>query len=249
MLRNSLNGVFSVYKPKGLNSRKATDYVQLALSNELLGRTSSKLKRNELIKIGHGGTLDPLAEGVLVLGVGSGCKQLSNYLKCNKEYIVTAKLGQSTDTFDSEGKVINQGNIDHLTAGLVEETLRAFKGTISQTPPIYSALRMNGKRLYDYARDNIPLPKPIQPRTVLIEEIELVNFSGDMCSFRVQCGGGTYMRSLVHDMAISMGTFGHMTGLQRTRQGAFNLNNSLLLNEEEITVPNVESKIKQFEVI
>lgn len=73
-----------------------------------------------------------------MLGVGSGCKQLSNYLKCNKEYIVTAKLGQSTDTFDSEGKVINQGKVDHLTAGLVEETLRAFKGTISQTPPMYA---------------------------------------------------------------------------------------------------------------
>ncbi|KAI8977900.1 tRNA pseudouridine synthase B, partial [Pilobolus umbonatus] len=176
--------------------------------------------------------LDPLAEGVLVMGVGEGCKGLRGYLQCEKEYLVTAKFGAATDTYDSQGVITHQGKTDHMTRELVENTMPMFRGCITQVPPIYSALRMNGKRLYDYARQGIALPKAIEGRQTTIDELEMVEYNVDECVFRVKCGGGTYMRSLVNDMAISMGTYGHMTALIRTRQGLFNVDNSLTLDED-----------------
>jgi tRNA pseudouridine55 synthase len=107
----------------------------------------------------------------------------------------------------------------------------------------YSALRIQGKRLYDYARNGIALPEPIQPRQVYIESLELVNFDQDTCVLRVVCGGGTYMRSLVHDMANSMGTYGHMTALERTRQGRFSVRDALVLNTACFNVEKVKSAI------
>ncbi|ORE07489.1 tRNA pseudouridine synthase B, partial [Rhizopus microsporus var. microsporus] len=181
----------------------------------------------------------------LVLGIGNGCKELTKYLEGSKEYIVTAKLGQATDTYDVDGKIVKEGRTDHLTSSLVKETLSTFKGQITQIPPIYSALKMNGKRLYDYARENIPLPEEIKPRVAFVKDIELLNYGNDTCVFRVECGGGTYMRSIVHDMAIAMGTFGHMTALKRTKQGLFTLDDTLPLDWESISLVNVKSKIEE----
>ncbi|KAI9249894.1 pseudouridine synthase [Sporodiniella umbellata] len=243
----SVSGVFSIYKPKGVNSRKAVDFVQMALSREVTGKMDGRLSRKEKLKMGHGGTLDPLAEGVLVLGVGHGCKQLANYLAGTKEYIVTAQLGSATDTFDSEGKKTQEGPTDHLHHQLIADTLATFQGNISQVPPIYSALRMNGKRLYDYARNHQALPETIQPRPVFIQEIELLEFQKDSCRFRVRCGGGTYMRSLVNDMAMAMGTSGHMTGLQRTKQGPFGIQDSLAM-DSSLCLHHVMNKIKEFAI-
>ncbi|KAI8640779.1 tRNA pseudouridine synthase B, partial [Parasitella parasitica] len=181
--------------------------------------------------------------GSSVLGLGRSCKQLSSYLECSKEYIVQAKFGQSTDTFDAEGQVIQIGKTDHLTRELIEKTLPQYQGHVTQVPPIYSALKMNGRRLYDYARQGIPLPKPIEPRRVFIEDIELIDFHDTECKLRIVCGGGTYMRSLVHDMAISMGTYAHMTALLRTRQGSFTVDDSLKL-DSTFSVESVASRYK-----
>ncbi|KAL7326524.1 pseudouridine synthase pus4 [Mucor circinelloides] len=202
------------------------------------------MRQRDRVKIGHGGTLDPMAEGVLVLGVGKGCKQLTEYLECTKEYIVEAKFGQSTDTFDAEGKVVQIGKTEHLTRDLIEKTLLQFQGHVTQVPPIYSALKMNGKKLYDYARQGAPLPKPIEPRKVFIEEIELIDLNNDHteCKLRVICGGGTYMRSIVHDMAICMGTCAHMTALERTRQGQFTVQDTLKL-DSTFSVDSVMAKL------
>ncbi|KAI9486296.1 MAG: tRNA pseudouridine synthase b [Benjaminiella poitrasii] len=234
-LRYTVNNVFAVYKPKGWTSRRVTDAVQLELSKEIWRKGHPDqpvpyLKRKDLVKIGHGGTLDPIAEGVLVIGVGHGCKQLSQFLRCTKEYIVTAKFGQETDTYDTEGKVTKTCPTDHLSRQLIQDTFPQFKGFINQMPPIYSAIRVQGKRLYNYARNNQSLPEPIKARQVLIEEIELLDFHQDWCQLRVTCGGGTYMRSLVHDMAMQMQTCAHMTALQRTRQAQFTLEHAYALD-------------------
>lgn len=135
-LVNAINGVFSVYKPKGWTSRKATDVVQFALCNELCQDPQVKLKRRDRLKIGHGGTLDPLAEGVLVLGVGKGCKELQKYLKGPKEYLVSAKFGTSTTTYDSEGQEIKKATTKHMTKELILKTLPHFTGIITQVPPM-----------------------------------------------------------------------------------------------------------------
>ncbi|CAO3638469.1 unnamed protein product [Mucor fragilis] len=244
-LKYALNGVFSVYKPKGWTSRKATDFVQHGLSNELWTHPSP-MRQRDRVKVGHGGTLDPMAEGVLVLGVGRGCKQLADYLEGTKEYIVGAKFGQSTDTFDAEGTVVQIGKTEHLTRALIEKTLPQFQGHVTQVPPIYSALKMNGKKLYDYARQGVPLPKPIEPRKVFIDKIELVHLNRDRteCTLRVVCGGGTYMRSIVHDMAIRMGTYAHMTALQRTQQGRFAVQDAMAL-DATLSVDSVMAKLMQ----
>ncbi|CEP16583.1 hypothetical protein [Parasitella parasitica] len=226
--------------PRGWSSRKAVDFVQYALSNELWTR-QSPLGQKHRLKIGHGGTLDPMAEGVL--GLGRGCKELTDYLECTKEYIVQAKFGQSTDTFDAEGQVMQIGRTDHLTRDLIEKTLPQYQGHVTQVPPIYSALKMNGRKLYDYARQGMPLPKPIEPRRVFIEDIKLIDFNEKECKLRIICGGGTYMRSLVHDIAISMGTYAHMTALQRTRQGRFTIDDTLKL-DSNFSVESVASRYK-----
>ncbi|KAI9360681.1 tRNA pseudouridine synthase B [Pilaira anomala] len=172
-----------------------------------------------------------MAEGVLVIGVGKSCKELPNYLSGTKEYLVQAKLGQATDTFDAMGEVTKTKDTSHITEELLNKTLPSFTGNITQVPPIYSALKIQGKRLYDYARRDIELPEPIKARNVYIEQLSLISLNQDMIELKVICGGGTYMRSLVHDLSISMGTCGHMTALKRTRQGIFHLSDALLLDD------------------
>ncbi|KAI8877891.1 tRNA pseudouridine synthase B [Backusella circina FSU 941] len=189
------------------------------------------IRQRDRLKIGHGGTLDPMARGVLVLGVGTGCKQLHQYLDGTKEYTVTAKFGEATDTYDAEGTITHTGPIDHLTRQLLEEALVHFRGEITQLPPIYSALKVNGKRMYEYARTGLVLPQPIQPRNVKITKLELGAFDGTTCILHVTCGGGTYMRSLVYDVAESLGTCAHMIELERTRQGLYTLDKTLALDE------------------
>lgn len=137
--------------------------------------------KNLKVKIGHGGTLDPLASGVLVIGVGSGTKKLQYYLgQCRKTYKAKALLGLSTTTGDSEGEIITQNEISHITKDMIKDAAQMFSGDIKQTPSIYSALKVNGKPLYEYAREGIPLPKAIKVRDVKIHSIEV--FDDDLLS-------------------------------------------------------------------
>ncbi|KAI9497465.1 putative tRNA pseudouridine synthase 1-like protein [Zychaea mexicana] len=230
-LRHALNGVFSVYKPTGYTSRDAVNMVQDSLSEQLRLRMdfTKKLKNRDKIKIGHGGTLDPLAEGVLILGVGDGCKKLHDFLHCTKEYLVLAKFGQATDSYDSEGTITHSGSTSHISRQSLLSILPQFKGEITQVPPIYSAISIQGKRAYDYARQGIALPRPIEPRQVQILALDLVEFHHPYAVYRVECGGGTYMRSLVHDIGLALGSYSHMTGLKRTRQGTMTIQDALEL--------------------
>ena len=128
------------------------------------------------MKIGHGGTLDPMATGVLILGVGTGTKQLQDFLECTKTYEATVLFGAATDTYDVLGKVLKKGSFEHLTRERVEDALNTFRGKIMQRPPLYSALRVQGKRLYEYAREGKEVPREIEKRPVEVKELEIVEW-------------------------------------------------------------------------
>ena len=184
-------------------------------------------------KVGHTGTLDPLATGVIPVLVGKGTL-LSKYLiNHDKEYIATIKLGEKTSTGDSEGEIIEQQKVDEIMLDeiFVKNTLNKFKGTITQTPPIYSAIKVNGKKLYEYARkgQNIEIPT----RNIEIYEIELISISKEdmTIKYKVHCSKGTYIRTLCEDIAKELGTVGFMKDLQRIKVGDFSIENSLTISE------------------
>lgn len=137
------------------------------------------------IKVGHGGTLDPMATGVLIVGVGKGTKQLQKFLQCTKSYEATVLFGAATDTFDAHGKVLHKASYHHLNEAMIENALARFKGNIMQRPPIYSALRIHGKRLYEYAREGKEVPVDIKERSVEVKELEIIGwFRGGNHAFR-----------------------------------------------------------------
>ncbi|KAI9064423.1 hypothetical protein FKP32DRAFT_1541134, partial [Trametes sanguinea] len=190
-----LSGLFGVVKPSGPTSMSLVNDVKTLVANSPLFVEESKLAqkaksgkkgkfRRDAVKIGQGGTLDPLADGVLVIGVGKGTKKLSEFLDCVKEYRTTCLLGCETDTYDSEGKQVRLAPWHHVTREQVEKTLDQFRGEIEQIPPIFSALKMDGMPLYEYARKGIPLPRPIEKRKVTVHELELVEWLGSDHVFR-----------------------------------------------------------------
>jgi tRNA pseudouridine55 synthase len=181
----------------------------------------STLRRLTNIRtIGHAGTLDPFAEGVMILLIGKRFTQLSNrFLHQNKEYIATAHLGIITDTYDIEGQITSQSPyIPSLSE--IEEVLSRFQGTIMQTPPMFSAKKVAGKKLYEFARKGIIVER--QPVPVNLH-IELIDYSYPNLTIKVQCSKGTYLRSLAYDMGIELGCGAHLSSLTRTKSGTFTL--------------------------
>ncbi|KAG4306302.1 hypothetical protein PORY_000290 [Pneumocystis oryctolagi] len=186
-------GIIAINKPSGwicthiLNElqkilRKSclySDLIDTSYNPSHKRRRKSKELDYGKIKIGHGGTLDPLASGVLVIGIGKGTKKLKQFLQCTKEYQVTALFGCSTDTYDSNGKIIKRMPWSHLTKEIVEKALDNFKGNILQKPPQYSALHMKGKRLYEYAREGLELPEEIKSRSITVESFDIINWTHD----------------------------------------------------------------------
>ncbi|KAK0463955.1 pseudouridylate synthase 4 [Desarmillaria tabescens] len=231
-------------------------FVEASKLEQAAGKKAKGRKRFKgNVKIGQGGTLDPLADGVLVIGIGKGTKQLSSFLDCTKEYITTCLLGCETDSYDSEGAIVRTAPWKHIVRETVESKIGQFTGQIQQVPPIFSALKMDGKPLYEYARKGIPLPRPIEPRAVTIHSLELVEWLGSDHSFswpaqkmseeeklslrkaiqsvdqsvdlkdepesttsdlerpsafvlKMKVSGGTYVRSIVHDLAHAVGRQG-----------------------------------------
>ncbi len=139
-------------------------------------RRRSKAKRDMRVKMGHGGTLDPLAAGVLILGIGRGTKELKSFIECTKTYETVVLFGASTDTYDRVGRVLKRRPYDEITRAKVEEALEGFRGTFQQMPPLYSALKMNGKPLYEYAREGLSIPREIETRQVTVSELSLVEW-------------------------------------------------------------------------
>lgn len=272
-----MNGIFAINKPSGPSSNDVLtqlkeylskspifkDQIELQLSQ--LKPRQRKQARFQFVKIGHGGTLDPLADGALVIGIGQGTKKLGDYLgNCKKTYRATALFGASTTTYDSQGNIVKRSKTDHLTDEKVNSVLDQFRGKIMQTPPVYSALKMNGKPLYEYARSGEGLPKEIQPRECYIDKFDI---KGDgleweheyempkldatdkekeyasildkmhleenvdkkeedekddknpILEIEFTVSSGTYIRSLIHDLGLALGTTAHMVSLTRLQQG------------------------------
>ena len=222
-----INGIIVINKQKEYTSHDVVAKVKKILN---------------IKKVGHTGTLDPNATGVLPLLLNTGTK-LSKYLiEHDKEYEVTLELGIKTDTADIEGNVIKKEEVNWKKLNDIEETLNTFLGEQTQIPPIYSAIKVNGKKLYEYARSGQNIN--IEPRNIQIYEIDLqkIDKQKNEINFRVHCSKGTYIRSLCEDIAQRLGTIGYMKELTRTKVGNFTINEAVKIEEIE---NNKEQIIKE----
>ena len=180
-------------------------------------------------KVGHSGTLDPFASGLLIVTVNKATKVNQFIESLSKEYIATLKLGVKTDTLDLEGKIIATKDVPILNEKLIINTLNKFKGKIKQVPPMYSAIKVDGKRLYDLAREGKEIER--KEREIEIYDIELLSFSNDEISFRVSCSKGTYIRTLGEQISEELNTYGHLISLTRTKVGNFKVEDAYKLDE------------------
>lgn len=219
-----LDGIIILNKQKGCTS------------HDVVAKTKKMLKE----KVGHTGTLDPNATGVLPLLVGQGTKLSKYIIEHDKEYIATLKLGEKRDTADSEGAIIEERQIDYsvLQKENVEKILQSFIGKQEQIPPMYSAIKINGKKLYEYARKNEKIE--LEPRHIEIYKMDLINIIKDTIIFKVQCSKGTYIRSLCEDIAKRLNTVGYMQDLERSRVGKFDIKDSITIEELEQNIEDSE---------
>ena len=221
-----MNGILIINKPENYTSRDVVNKISKHLGTK---------------KVGHTGTLDPIATGVLVICIGN-CTKLCELLTAEyKEYVATIKLGKKTDTGDITGNIIEEKEYQ-VNKDQIVEVLNSFKGTSIQTVPIYSAIKVNGKKLYEYARSNkeVELPK----REINVSKIELIDFHDDEIVFKTTVSKGTYIRSLIEDICTKLNTVGTMSSLTRTKQGMFTLEDSYTLEE----IINNDYKITSKEV-
>ena len=183
-------------------------------------------------KIGHAGTLDPFAAGVLVVGIGRGAtKRLSEFTNEYKVYEATLRLGLATDTLDVDGKITEQKSVPQLNESKVLAVFSLFMGTIEQVPPMYSAKKVNGQKLYELARKNITIER--EAVTVEIKELVLLSLFDHSIKFRVNCSKGTYIRQLGADIAEKLDTVGHLTDLTRTTVGEYKLEDCVEFTQVE----------------
>lgn len=228
------SGIIVVNKSTGYTSR---DIVNI-LSHELHTK-----------KIGHTGTLDPLATGVLVICFGSSTKICELLTSEYKEYIATIKLGIKTDTLDITGQILEEKDFN-VDINTINNVLSSFKGHSKQQVPIYSAVKVNGKKLYEYARQNIDVELPV--RDIDIKDIELLSFKDDLITFKTTVSKGTYIRSLINDICLKLGTVGTMQSLIRTKQGNFTLNDAFTLEDiknNNYTIKSIEETLSSMETI
>lgn len=226
-----MDGLLIINKPKGYTSHDAVNVIRKKLNTK---------------KVGHTGTLDPNATGVLPILVGKATKISKYLIEHNKTYIATIKLGEKTDTGDSEGQVIETKKIpEGLEKEDINKVLQSSLGKQKQLPPMYSAIKINGKKLYEYAREGKEVE--VKPRDIEIYKIELLEYKNSKIKFNVECSKGTYIRSLCEDIAKELETVGYMEELQRTKVNNFKIENSILL--DNITIENAEQNIIKIEEV
>ena len=177
------------------------------------------------IKVGHAGTLDPLATGLLIICTGKFTKRIPELQGQLKEYTGTITLGATTPSYDLETQIDKTYPTSHITDELIKKTTEKFIGEIEQIPPIFSALKKDGKRLYEYAREGKTLA--ITPRQISIFEFEIIDIKLPIVQFRVRCSKGTYIRSLAHDFGKALNSGGHLSSLRRTKIGDYNVNKAI----------------------
>lgn len=210
-----LDGVLLLDKPEGLSSNHALQRAKRAMDAR---------------KAGHTGTLDPFATGLLVCCFGRATKISGSMLNADKTYLATMRFGEETDSGDLTGNVVSQAPLpfDGVTREALEAAMTGFRGEIDQIPPMYSALKRDGKRLYEYARQGIELERP--PRQVTIHQLEIESFTGQEAQVLVRCSKGTYIRTLAQDIGRQLGCGAHLVALRRTQVGPFELKDGIALD-------------------
>ncbi len=183
------------------------------------------------IKVGHAGTLDPLATGLMIVCTGKATKQIESLQAGVKEYVADIKLGATTPSFDLETEIDATFPTAHITLDLIQQVLPQFIGEIEQIPPAYSALKVDGKRAYELARKGKDVK--MKPKMLVIDELEILSFKEDILQLRVVCSKGTYIRALARDIGEALQSGGHLVGLERTRIGDINLSEAMTLEEFE----------------
>ena len=181
------------------------------------------------IKVGHAGTLDPLATGLLLVCTGKMTKQIQELQDQKKVYSGTMTLGSTTPSYDLETVINQKFSTDHICENILRETTKQFIGEIDQYPPLYSAIKKDGKRLYEYARSGQDID--IKPRKIFIESFNITNFQNQKVDFEVQCGKGTYIRSLANDFGKALNSGAHLSSLRRTEIGNFSINDAIEIDE------------------
>ncbi len=227
-----MNGILIINKPKGYTSHDVVNVLR---------------KKLNIRQIGHTGTLDPNATGVLPVLIGQATKISKYLIEHDKEYIAEIKLGIKTTTGDMEGEIIEKkDSVPELNKEKIETVLNSFKGKQKQIPPIYSSIKINGKKAYEYARNNEKIE--LEPRDIEIYDIELIDFKLDEIKFKVTCSKGTYIRSLCEDISKKLETIGTMQNLCRTQVDQFLLNDSIRIEEiKEKEIEYISSKIISIE--
>lgn len=180
-------------------------------------------------KVGHAGTLDPMATGVLIVCTGKATKQVPLFMGMEKEYEGTICLGKTTDTDDAEGQILSENTVPIFTQSMIEDTLSGYCGEIDQVPPKFSAIHKNGVRLYKMARKGIPVE--IGPRKVVIYKIELLSWASPYIHLRITCGKGTYIRALARDIGQQLGCGGYLSSLCRIRIGNYHIDSAWELDQ------------------
>ncbi len=199
---------------------KPLNWTSFTLVRKLRNKLCRKLGIKKL-KVGHAGTLDPLATGVMIVCTGKKTKLIESFQYQTKEYIATIKIGETTPSFDLETAVDGVFPVEHITQELVEVKLKDFIGEIEQVPPTYSACKVDGKRAYEFAREGQDVE--LKPKLLVIDEIELLDYSFPEIRVRVVCSKGTYIRALARDIGVALGSGAHLTALERTRIGEVTL--------------------------
>ena len=216
--------ILNIYKPRGCTSFHVVKNIRRIINDK---------------KVGHGGTLDPFAEGVLIIGTGKDTKKLSNIINDEKVYVAGLELGVKTDTLDPEGKIIVEKTVPVLTNDEIKTVLETFLGESLQIPPMFSAKRINGQRLYKLARRNIKIKR--EPIKISISDIALIDYKENIITFSVRCSKGTYIRVLGKDIAEKLNTVGYLKSLKRTNVGQFSIKDSIKMESFEAEWKSLET--------
>ncbi|MCH5230212.1 MAG: tRNA pseudouridine(55) synthase TruB [Muribaculaceae bacterium] len=224
--------ILAVDKPLGWTSFDAVKRIRGAIQRRLNVRK---------FKVGHAGTLDPLASGVLLICTGRATRRIEELQSGMKEYVADVKLGETTPSFDLETKVDATYPTSHIDEETVRAVLESFKGESMQVPPLFSAVKVEGKRAYKFARKGDEIELKAKP--IFIPEIEFLSFEDNILRFRVVCSKGTYIRALARDLGLALKSGAHLVGLKRTRVGDYNINDCLSIQE---TVDKIASEPLSF---
>ena len=211
---NMINAIIPVWKPINWTSF------------DVVKKIRNQIKPS---KVGHAGSLDPFAEGVLMLCTGNFTKKVELFMDKEKEYIATIRFGLETDTLDLTGKIVKTSKIPILSKNIILYVLKQFIGSLKQEPPMFSALKVNGHPLYKFARKGIQIHRKL--RDIKIYDIQLIDYDYKTMTIKIICGRGTYIRSLAKDISIKLDTVGHLLSLKRTRIGDYEENNCIDIDE------------------